>query len=617
MSRLRALFSQTSVTVSDFLVCALIMALCAIPFFLYQKAPEFLNADVYYVDLAHSLLQDHSYSANFASERLRPPGLSLILALICATLGCTHDLLTRTMPVFFALGLLVSYEVIRRQGGRLIAASSCFLLAASPSIFPWVTSRLWPIFPYFLVTMLAFLVIPKLETSRQRLSTFLEVLLLCFLVTAAVILESAGISLIAALLAWIGLSFFGNRDTARLRLRRFLPIALVALLAEGLWLQQGGNPSDWPLPGYPHGYLSQLSVKEGNHPELGLATPKDILVRVERNLRESTIFLAETLYHRWIDPSWTSPVVAGIAILIACGLWSSLLRSDSQLCALYFIFFEGVYLLWPWFTGVLRFALAVLPLACFYLAEGVVALRRWSRESPRQLGILFLPLSFVLAFVSIRQTYTNGIGHGFQEKISAIFWILCSAVCVSLTWKKSLTVPPQVSRAYELLEARYPAGRLSFRPLQLMAALAVTYLVATGAAAEIPMGRDNLLAGSMLLPNIPEFQAGQWLKSNTDPKAIVAASQDSLLYHYSQRRVIWFPPISNPKTLMDGIREHHIAYVVIVERGFNYYLPPETVCFNLLYAAYPADFHLAETIGPVKIYMVLPDSAVSHTPTIH
>lgn len=590
-------------------MCALILALSALPFFLYQKAPEFINSDVYYVDLASSLLHHHSYSANFAPERLRPPGLPIILALVCATLGCTHDILTRTMPVFLVLGLLFSYIVIRRQGGRLLAAASSLLLAASPSIFPWVTSRLWPIFPYFLVTMIVFFIIPKLEVSQRGLCTLLGLLLLCSLAVAAVLIESVGIALIAAMLAWIILSFFGNPDIARLRLKRFLPIALVALVAEGLWLGQGGNPRDWPLPGYPQGYLAQLKVKDGNYPELGLATPKDVLLRVEKNLRESTIFLGETLLQRWISPSWTSPFVAGLAILILCGLWNSLWRSDSQLCALYFIFYEGVSLLWPWFTGVLRFALAVLPLSCLYIADGVKALEQWSRQYPRRVGVLLLPLSTVLAFAATRQGWARGSGHGFQEKMSALFWIVCSALCIGLIWKRSLPSWGHLSRVYGFFERSYSVGRLSFRPIQLFVVLAVTYLVATGVAAEIPMGRENLVSGSTKLENTPEFQAAQWIKSHTGPNAIIASSQDTLMHHYSGRRVIWFPPISNSNVLMEGIRKHHINYVVVVDRGFNYYLPSETTCLNLLYAAYPEAFRLVEPKGQVRIYEVLQGSA--------
>jgi hypothetical protein len=592
----------TSLTATDIVVYVLILALAAVPFFLFEKAPDFVNTDVRYVDLADSLLDSHSYSTNSTTERVQPPGLPVILAAVCATVGCTHDILTRTMPVFLALGLLFSYEVVRRQRGRFIAAASCLLLAASPNIFPLVTSWIVPTFPYFFISMVIFLLIPKLEASQRGSRTIVTVLLLSFLVTAAVMIESNGIALIAALLTWLVLSFFGDSKIARLRVRRFLPIAFVALLAAGLWLQQGGNRPEWQLPGYPQSYLAQLKVKDGNYPELGFVTPKDVLLRVAKNLKESVIFLGQTLLKQGISPSWTSPVVAGFTILILCGLWSSLWRSNSQLCALYFVFYECIYLVWPWSTN-LRFAIAVFPLACLYLVEGVLALRQWSRQYPRTVGTLLLPLSTLLAFAAARLARAGEARYSFQQGEAAIFWIVTAVLGAGLIWKASLQSWRRLSWAHSFFDTLLGEGFVfSFRTAALVA---VTYLTATGVAAEIPMGLDNRVSGSIQFESAPDIQAARWIDSHTAPNAIIAASLEPLIYHYSRRRVIWFPPISNPTVLMEGIRKHHIGYVVVIDRNSYYYLPPETACFDLLDKAYPQAFRLAEANGHVKIYEVL------------
>jgi hypothetical protein len=598
------LSSRTSFSAVDIVVYVLILILCALPFFLIERAPDFVNSDVHYVDLADSLLHSHSYSANFTREGLVPPGLPIILASVYATIGCTHDIFTRTMPVFLALGFLLSYEVLRRQGGRLIAAVSCLVLAASPSIFPWVTSRLWPIFPYFCVSMMIFLLVPKLEASQRPARTLLLGVLLCLLLLAALTLESIGIALVVAIVAWLALSFLCKIKSASLLLKRFLLIVLVALAAEGLWLQQGGNVKEWPLPGFPGGYLAQLKLKDGNHPESGYATPKDVLLRIEKNLRESAIFLGETLFHRWINPSWTSLVPTGLVLLVLCGLASSLWRSDSRLCALYFIFFEGVYLLWPWFSGVVRFAVAVLPLACLYLVEGVLAIREWSRLYPRRVGTLFLPLSTLLALFAAREAWAVGAGHGFQAKLSAICWSLCAFLCIRLIWEGPLRSP----RGLMWTRRPFLLGRLSLRPAQLIVVVVTTYLVSTGVAAEIPIGRENLVSGSAMFENAPEIQVARWVASHTDPGAILAAAQPSLIFHYSGRRVFWFPPISNPEVVMAGIRRFHIQFVVVITRHWYYFLPSETLCFDLLQKAYPQSFRLVEAQGQVRIFEVLPDA---------
>jgi hypothetical protein len=133
----------------------------------------------------------------------------------------------------------------------------------------------------------------------------------------------------------------------------------------------------------------------------------------------------------------------------------------------------------------------------------------------------------------------------------------------------------------------------------------VINLVVNGVTGEIPTGRENLTAGASRLEQVPEIQAARWIQSHTDPSAIVASRLVSLLYHYSGRKIVWFPPITNPHVLMRGIGEHHIQYVIVIDRGFNYYSPPDPVCFDALYRAYPEAFRLASANGGLKIYEVL------------
>jgi hypothetical protein len=594
---------RTSFTRIDAIVCALILALCGLPFFLFEKAPDFVNDDVYYVDLADSLVHQHSYMANFAHERVQPPGLPVILAVICTTIGCTHDILTRSMSVFFALGLLLSYQLIRLQRGRLIAAASCLLTATAPNVFPWLTTRLWPTFPYFAITILIFLLIPKLETAKRVSSRVLLAVTLGFLLTAAVIVDSIGIALIAAILAWLFLSFFGNPGVAGLRLKYLLPAVLLALSVEVLWMQQGNNTRDWPLPGRGESYLAQLKLKSGNHPELGLASPKDVVYRIENNLNESTVFLDQALLRRWVGDSWTSPLIMGTLTLIVCGLLISLWGQNGQLCALYFIFYESIYLLWPWSNGVVRFAVPVLPLACLYLAEGALSLWKGGRRYPRKIGISFLPITLALACFAGVQNPSLSAGHGLLSKFSMIFWIACALLCALLIWRGK-TISWGDSFPLRFFQKTTSLGRLSFTPVHILLTLAVIYLVAIGVAGEITMGRENLVSGYEKFQNGPEIRAAQWLQSHTDENVVIATRQEGLIYHYAKRKEIWFPPLTDPAILMRGILDHQISYLVVIHRKSSYYSPRETECFDLLNKVYPRAFQQVEKAGPLTIYEV-------------
>jgi hypothetical protein len=159
--------AEVSPPAMNLLIYARILCVGGLPFFLYEKAPDFLHGDVSFANRANSLLHG-SYSSNFIVERVEPPRLPVILASVCATVSCTHNSLIRTMPVFLTLGLLFSYEVIRRQRGRPIAAASCLLIASSPSVFVFACSLLRPSYPYFCISMLVLLLTPKLETLVNR-----------------------------------------------------------------------------------------------------------------------------------------------------------------------------------------------------------------------------------------------------------------------------------------------------------------------------------------------------------------------------------------------------------------------------------------------------------------
>jgi hypothetical protein len=590
----------------DLLVYSLILCLGALPFFLYEKAPDLLHEDANYVELAKSLLHG-SYSNNFVPEKVQPPGLPVILAAVCATSGCSHNTLIRTMPVFLTLGFLLAYEVIRRQRGRFIAAGSCLLLASSPALFVFVSSRLWPSYPYFFVSMLVLFLAPRVESSVSGVRRVLAASLLALLVTSAVLIQSAGIALIGALLGWAVLSVLRDLPAGKSRIGFVAPAILLALLAQALWLHRGSNPKEWPLPGYPESYTAQLKLKSGNYPEMGLAAPKDVALRVGNNLRDRTLHLEYALTRRWVSPSWTSLGVAGAVLLVLLGLCSALSRTDSQLCALYFLGYECIYLLWPWSFETPRFALPILPLACLYLAEGALALHRWSQEYPRRLAAVFLPVSSTLAFFAARQGWAATAGYGLQDKISTVFWVMFAAVCVRIAWRGSSTLPRVLSSSLSFLGKHYTLGSFSFTTAQFFAALVLTCLVANGVGAEIPMGRENRNDGPTRLDQISEIQAARWIRTHTDPSAIVASRLVSLVYHYSGRKVVWFPPITNPDVLMQGIGEHHVRYVIVIDRDFNYYLPPDPACFGVLYRAYPQAFRLAEANGHLKIYEVLQD----------
>src|SRR5206468_5823305 len=85
----------------------------------------------------------------------------------------------------------------------------------------------------------------------------------------------------------------------------------------------------------------------------------------------------------------------------------------------------------------------------------------------------------------------------------------------------------------------------------------------------------------------PDAEAAIWINSHTDSSGVIMARHVPTAFHYSKRKVIWFPPSSNPQLLMEGIQKHRIEFVIVVHREHNYYLPSDDDCFTRLFTAYP------------------------------
>jgi hypothetical protein len=126
---------------------------------------------------------------------------------------------------------------------------------------------------------------------------------------------------------------------------------------------------------------------------------------------------------------------------------------------------------------------------------------------------------------------------------------------------------------------------------------------------QIDIGRANLDPDSAINRLTPDVEASDWVRSNTDPNAIVMARHVPIASHYSLRKVIWFPPSSNAELLMDGILKHKVDFVIVVRREKNYYLPPDDDSFAPLLAANPNTFRLVYQAPKFRIFHVFRNGA--------
>jgi hypothetical protein len=596
-----------------------ILCFGALQFFGSQRFPGFQRDDVFYADAGRSLIEHGFYGINGHPETNQPPGLPAFLGLLCLTGNCTHLAFLRAMAVFETFGFFFTYELLRRQASRIVAASICLLLISSRIFFLMATQWVFPSYPYFFTSMSALLVARKFERSTTPASRAAWGALLTLLVVASLMFASAGMAFLAAILVSIAVLCLRSRPRAFARMKLYLAVFLIAAAVQGFWMHRKPAPLEWPVPGYPQSYLSQLKVKSGNEPQLGMATVSDIAGRILKNAADDSIMISQVLYHRWIDVAWMSLFVSGPIIFVLLGWGYSVWRTRGGIQEWYFAAFQGIYLLWPWKMEP-RFFLPVFPLALFYMWRGGTALLVLSKNRPRLLALAWYPLAVILAVSSWFWMHGSWIAShmthaGLQDETSLAVWLFSAILAVRILWaesswqKSSLALQNWLSRPTRFL-------RISpLRILQCFVVLLVATLSLTGLESQLTLARTNLDLNSQTNSVPPDVLAAEWINSHTEPNATIMARHVPVVYHYSGRNLVWFPPSSNPQLLLEGIRNHKIDYIVVVVRLNSYYLPPEEDCMAALLSAYPEAFELVHRAPAFRVFRVVLDGAQKHQPS--
>jgi hypothetical protein len=610
---------SSTLRLPDIIIYALIIGFGSFHFFCTVQASDFSTDDVLFGDTARSLGEHGFYGINGYAETNLPPGFSAVLALLSIAAGCSRIVFLRAIVVFGTLGFLASYELLRRQIPRAVAATICLLLLSSGTYFLLVSRLLNPSYPYFFTTISALLVARKLENATQLTSRLGWGVLLAVLILASLMFMSVGIALLGAIVVSICAVFFRNRRLAFARLRIYIVVLLVGIAAQGVWMRRdspeasaGIAAQEWPIAGFPHSYLAQLRLKNGNYPELGMATAGDFVMRILRHASEQAGALSEALLRTSITLTSMSALVLVPLLLIALGWYDSVWSTGGGLQDWYFAGYGFIYLVWPW-NFEPRFAIA--PLACLYLWRGGKAIALLARNKPRTLGAVWFPAAILLAAFAWLWVHGSRVAgrldnFGLQDELSFAVWLISALfaawmILADTTWLR---------QASALLRWwPKPIGALRTSPMrisQILGIAVVAGLLVLGLRMQVKMGRANLDLNSPANRLSADAEAGAWIRSHTCPNAVVMARHVPIVYHYSERKVVWFPPSSNPQLLMEGIRKHKIDLAVVVRRKESYYLPPDEACFAPLLKTYPEAFRPVYQGPDFRIFEVAPRAVV-------
>jgi hypothetical protein len=592
----------------------LIAALGSAAVLLHQRA-DFGGGDAFYADAAQSLLDHGLYGVNGHPETTQPPGLAGILAAIFWVFGHSHAVCVSAMAVFETLGFVVAYEILQRRAPRVVAAIICVLLLSSPLYFSWATRMVYPCFPYFFTTMVAVLSGEDYENAVTTRSRIFWGTVLAAAVVASLLIATGTIALLGAMAAVVASTALTDRRLARTRLLKFLPVFLLGIVVQVWWMHRKPAPIEWPLPGYPGAYLEQVKLKSGNHPELGMATWSDIPTRVNKNLLIESGIVAQLVLRHGINRRKVTIVVIPV-LLIAIGWAYSISKSRGmELIDWYFAGYELIYLLWPW-TMEPRFLLPIAPLACFYIWRGSRALIWAAKTNSRVVGITWFLTAAVVAALGVRSIYLQRTGGkpDSSEELMVPLWLIsagCAAWMVAVG--QSIFSIEASSRVGKWLKHHLDLWRVS--PLHLLryaGYLCVAGVLLIGIRTDVRIARENLNTTDQINAQRtgvieiqpPEVEAGLWLRSHAPPDSVVMARHWQTVYHYAGGKSVWFPPISNPDVLLDGIVKHGVDYVVVVKHSEPYYMPDDDYCFDRLLAAHQKNFRLILQKGNLRIFKV-------------
>ncbi len=594
-------------TVVDFMVYLLLVGFGALQFGLYLHSNDFFTGDTTYFELMRSIVEGRAYGFDFKRETLLPPGFPALLASLCVTVGCSYSIFVRAMAVCATLGFLVSYELLRREQGRAVAAVACLLLDSSPLFFAFSTRSVISDVPYFFTSMLTLLLVTRIETAQRSLTRSLLWLLCGVSLISSQLIRSSGIALLIGLVAWLLLSCFFDRAAVRRRLRTFLPLLFLGVIVQGYWMHWSTTREvqEWPVGGYPQSYLSQLRVKNGNNPELGMASLRDIPARVAQNLLDRELALIRLLTPKeYIAPAWASPLIVAPLVLVLIGIGCSLYRTGGGLLEWYFLSQEAMYLLWPW-NFEIRFFLPVTPLACLYLWRGGEALLTLFRYSPRVTAACILPL---MIFLDIDAGIWAWGSRHLQPVLAIASWTFGIGVAIGIVWMNTWRLPGMFDvwrQRLQRLVATLGQSRAVWRVLGIAT---IAMLVGIGIDRQLDLGRENLTFDITHNSAYPDIEAAQWIHANTVGAAVVMARQLDVVYHYSQRKVVWFPPLSDPQVLLEGIQKYGVNFIIVHDRIGSYWLPREQDCFAGLLRTYPGMFQMVYEGHNFKIFAVPSDS---------
>ena len=538
----------------------------------------------YHILSARAWAGPAGFSAADPAQTKFPPGWSLALVLCQWFVGGSYADFARFGAALFPLALLASYVLFRQRMGAGASAAWTGAMIFSASWFTVATSGVRSETLYTAVTM-GFLAWSEHSFRSGRIPGFAR-MLGALLLVSSVLVRSIGVSLLIATAVTVAHTLWRNRqDGVRVASQFAFPFA-AAVAATGAWKLLSRARTVEHYPGeLMNLYGQQFWLKDPHRPGLGPASLLDVVLRIPDNLKLRATQIAELGTNvPWISPSWTSPVVVAVTVILAAGLLREL-RQRFPLLAYYALFYLGILLVWPFDEGT-RFLLPLFPVVVILGMSGLASLRGTLRRYRAGSATCLAVAALVELSALVAERVTHPQEFGAQAVLAVACWLIL--LVAGLHFRRRRT-------------ARVGAITPLIRVVAL--GLAAAY-VALGATEIEQAARSNWRTSHDVENGFQLTSA--WIVRNTEPSARIMAQRHLDFQLTTGRPGVVLPVTRDQTMLVTALQRTGTRYLVVYDETPEnaYYFPLERDRLSVIQSALPEKLVLRSRIKDVAIYEV-------------
>ena len=574
---------------------AVLVAASVVYALLAQTVFPFGADEALYIGAAKSMAAGHGYQAAGRALTLYPPGWPLLLTPVEWLTSGDYGWFARYTAALIPMLLYASWRLYDSRGEPrawwLIAA-----LMASVSVFDIGTREVRSeiAFTAFTIGFLAWAARGMARSSGRAMP--LRILGGTLLLLGALSTRTIGLALIGAIVMTGVHLLVTNRALIAMYARQVVVPLAAGVVYQLSWGRWARTQIVAAYRGEPTGYDRWFWMRDAHNPDAGNATVFEVLGRIPGNIRIQASQAAALLTNiGWITPSWTSPIVALLAVVLLAGLVVEWRRPLPLLCW-YVIGYVSVLSVWTFDEGT-RYIMPLLPLLLVLILSGWRGLSRtfarWPRESLRVAIALAVVELIALAF----RVTDPSVHYGKQTLVAIGFWAVALAFGVVAEYRMKQS----------------PGGGLR-RPIRYAAAACVSGYFLLGLVGIVGLARFNL-SGRMQLPGQAVRRVSDWIAKNAPESSVIMARQFGSLSLSTHRRTVPFPLTSSVDVMRSAVAAQRPTLLVVIDStSYDYYLPSEPTRLRVIEKALSTTLKRRARLEGASIYEFPASAAVPSAP---